>query len=339
LLLGMLCIELGKSPDALAFLARARRRCLEAGEPEIGILATYETARACRQAGDDEQAESLARSCLDLARATGKTAFEAATLHFIGRVVKDRSLAEAEDYARQALACINRDDPIYGSVLADLGEIAWQRGDPDQAYQLLTEAATALEAMGLLEEFCGATYKLAVLCIESWELDQAATLLRAVTELSQKLGDVGATVHVLHELGILEQRRGNVAEAERSFRAAARSAAVIGDRLARALAYYHLGWIELGRGRIGRAAALERRSSAILEDAGNQYFFAHNLQLRAALCLYHGQIMDGRHALEQALELSDRLGDVAHVANCRGVLNELDRSGVREGMTFRLVPA
>lgn len=337
LFLGMLLLELGKPYEAIATLDEALRLSLQEERSSAAVLAAYELGRAYKAAGDDDRAEQAARRCLDVVHGANPHV-EAGVLHFLGRLARKRSLIDAEVQFRSALALTDpvKHGGLYGSVLADLGDLAWKRGRPQEAYDFFVQAVDVLESSGVLEELKLAEHRLAILLIELDLLDEASSLLRESAELAEKLGDLDASVAVLHELGIIEERRGRYVEAETHFAEAAQRAAAADDLLSEALAEYHLGWGALRRGDVDGAERLERRSSARLAQAGEEYFLAHNLQLAAVVCLHRGRISDGRRILEQALAASERNGDAVHAVNCEALLRTLDEAGARDGTPFRL---
>jgi tetratricopeptide (TPR) repeat protein len=333
---GMLMVELGKPLGAVEYLECARARYLAEGELGRAVLAAYEIARAYRAARDDASAQHSLKSCLLVAHQAGLPRYEALSLHFLGRFAATRSLAEAEQCFRIALTLIDRDvdRAFYGSVLGDLGDVLWRARRHGEAYELLVEAATIVESSGVLEEAALLQHKLAVWSIDAGHLDEARDYIRGSLELREKLGDLDATVAVLHELGMIEQKAGRPAEAGHYFEEVCRRAAEIDDPLSHALAGFHLGWLAYEQEDVERAETLERQSSAILERLGESYFLAHNLQLRAVLFLYHGQIEAGKQLLEEAIELSAQTDDAVNVESCTALLRQLERVRPREGTAF-----
>ena len=92
----------------------------------------------------------------------------------------------------------------------------------------------------------------------------------------------------------------------------------------------------LEKGDIDGAERLEQESSQALEALQATYFLAHNIQFRAAIALSKGSINKGLSFLNQSILLSEKVGDLVNISNCKATINGLVKKDLPEGQPIKI---
>ncbi len=132
---------------ALAFRARELARPLEEA---MGQAPLHMHAQATRLAGDYDEAAALFAASLALNRRLGDQGMVGVELHNLGHVELHRGNVDAaERYFAECAQLGSADDP-YDAAMRELNAaaVAYGRGDPERARELLARAESILEETG-----------------------------------------------------------------------------------------------------------------------------------------------------------------------------------------------
>ena len=134
---------------SLAAEARGLTRQLDAA---AGAAPLHMLAAGTRLAGDLDEAVELYTESLELARRLGDSRGVAIELHNLGHVELHRgNLEAAERYFAECAEIRNRRDP-YEAAMTHLNQaaLAFARGDPEAAAELLGRTRSTLEGAGIM---------------------------------------------------------------------------------------------------------------------------------------------------------------------------------------------
>jgi tetratricopeptide (TPR) repeat protein len=187
--------------------------------------------RACREAGDYQGADAMARNGIAAAgRVLGPDSRELAALlnergilgKYLGR------FADSDRHYRRALAIYARHGEVasasIAAILHNLGGLAHERGDHETAYEYARRGLEIREALAEPDPLALAQDRaaFAAILVDLHRYDQAETLLTdALATYESWYGtrhyEVGVT---LHNLGALQYRRGQIDAAAQTLRRA-----------------------------------------------------------------------------------------------------------------------
>jgi tetratricopeptide (TPR) repeat protein len=150
--LSRVALDDGDAERARALAVDARRLAASLG-PAFGQAPLHMHAQAARLAGDDDEAAALFTESLELNRRLGDDGMVAVELHNLGHVEIHRGNVNAAE--RRFAECARMggdaaDDP-YGAALGELNRaaVAFARGDPGRARELLARARATFEEAGI----------------------------------------------------------------------------------------------------------------------------------------------------------------------------------------------
>jgi len=118
------------------------------------------------------------------------------------------------DY-EEALTILRRlgDQRSVASVLGNLGNLARQQGQPEQALLLYTEALTLLLQLDDQREAAITRQELGALARQQGQLEEAQQLLTESLATTRQIKDRQNVAHALKELGLLMQQQGQLEQA------------------------------------------------------------------------------------------------------------------------------
>jgi non-specific serine/threonine protein kinase len=221
----------------------------------------------------EAEAMSLYQESRDVARQTGDRWAEAMALYNLGAHGQEHDVVAARRRLQEALAIMRELDTkaLIGSVLHDLGNVAFRLGDLDQAM----------------------TFQ-----------EQAAALHRETGEergLSMTLEHLSRTVEAL----------GDSVRARQLCEEALRVRRSLGDRPRVATMLVRLAGLHRARGDLARARPLLEESMAIRRATGVRRGTVVALRQLAEVARAQGDVATARTALEEALALARDMDDVA----------------------------
>lgn len=324
---GMLDKRLGRTAQAARAFSLAVELTSQAGPGRVhAAQSLHELASALLDNGQYDDAEKVAGCALVQDRELGRPDWESSTWVLLGNIKRRTRGHEALSCYQRSLEIAAHEQYPYGVALAlmKIGTILWRRAELDEAVQVLKRAGEIFEAKGFLSEFVGATVELAIAFFEGGRYDLAREEIERADEIARLLGESETRLSIEHELGMLESRLRNYDQASAAFTRAIDLGEVLGRTRDVALSRYELGWVSFRTGDLSSAEHHERLSTQALLHGGEQYFYAHNLQLQAALLLSRRDYAPAREVLRQAIDISIECGDAIHIRKCEQWLRLID---------------
>lgn len=214
-------------------------------------------------------------------------------------------------------------DDIQSTALQNLGILALETGNAEQAAELLRDALPAKVELGDWEAAVDVLNSLALAVADLGDLDEAERMLSSVEELSQLLRDrrrVGAAVA---NRGILKTRRGDVVGAEQDFRIALRHARADGDPLRELMAVMSVGTSLADQGRHGEALRWYRRGARGAGETGAAVMEVRLRRSIAVMLLRLNRTQEALPQIERALSVARDVGHVRFAAECQADLGAL----------------
>jgi tetratricopeptide (TPR) repeat protein len=199
-------------------------------------------------------------------------------------------------------------DPHIATGAHQLGIIAEERQQFDQAEQWYRKALEIFEWLGLEREVASDYHHLGIIAEERQQFDQAEGWYRKALEIFERLGLPRETVAEYHHLGRIAVERQQFNQAEGWYRKALEICEQLGLESEAAREYHHLGMIAEERQQFDQAEGWYRKALEICEQLG--------LESEAAREYHHlGMIAEERQQFDQAegwyrkaLEIKERLG-------------------------------
>jgi non-specific serine/threonine protein kinase len=174
------------------------------------------------------------------------------------------------------------------NALGDLGSLALDRGDYEQASSLLEESLRLHRELGSREDVIGVLDGLGVLASAKGDRDQAISFFSEALVLSRGLGNVRRTASSLGNLGITVLVHGDTEEATALLEESLAQFRRIGDVSNIAVGLVYLALAALTQGEHERARVLCRESLELLQKAENRHLIADCLEVMAAAAAAQG---------------------------------------------------
>ena len=186
------------------------------------------------QAGDTEDAGQVTEQACSQLHTWGAWDQEASLIH-------------------DTLARLPAGSPRQAAWIHQLGIIAQDRGDYDEAARQYQRSLDIDERLGDQAGMAGSYHQLGVLAQARGDYDEAARQYQRALDISERIGDQAGTARSYHGLGLIVQHRGDYDEAARQYQRALDIFERLGDQAGMATSYSQLGNLEKDRG--GPAAA------------------------------------------------------------------------------------
>ncbi len=255
----------------------------------------------------------------------------------------DRSVA----YHQAALERYQRDHPRgVGQTSSELGVIAWQRGDLDEAEGLAQHAATIAETVGDDLTLGRALNLQGAVARNRGDLDRAHQMQRRALDVYRRIGDRRGICIVMNNLGDNALQRGDLDAAETYLISALQAARSLGD--ASRHPYENLGWLAMLRGDHHLAAHHLHQALTTEEELGSRYDVLWVLDKLSALANEIGRheqatvILGAAQALAHQMQLPypDDLPVDHRIATLQAALGEAHYSRlIDQGATMDLTTA
>lgn len=153
--------------------------------------------------------------------------------------------------------------------------------------------------------------------LRAGELGLASALYRQIIEVLESeadpAGDMLAVTY--HELGMVEQGRGDMNAAEDWYRKSLEVAETLGNRRGMAASYHHLGMVELVRGKLDEAEVWCRKSLDIYRSLGDQPNLAYGYHHLGIIEMERGDLDTAEVWYRRSLKIKESLGDRFGVAS------------------------
>lgn len=277
------------------------------------IFSKLNTFRALflRRLGQEQEAEEIGQSSLQLARAHQDVPWQALSLMLLGYLAEGRDLEQAVALAQEWLALCQQSGDQDGqtTALLTLANQAYQSGDYAQMQQNCRQALALAQTGQNRRNEMRAHNALGVLYMDLQEHPDAERHLTSALHIAQSLGDRMYQALARFNLGVLATEQGNFALACQQCAAAATLANQIGWLRDEASALSALGFAAAQQAEFGDALKAFEQAEELLNRISDQVG-------RMALAYYKGYTlrMLGQHAaaatlLQQALAIARQLDD------------------------------
>ena len=135
-------------------------------------------------------------------------------MYAAGVAQEDGADLDAAQASYQRLLELAPEDAGWRAIaLGNLGNIAYTRGDLDEAERLYREALEIFSTLGSLKGQAAVPGNLGIIAWTRGDLDEAERLFNEALELNRKLGSLEGQANQLGNLGIIAEERGDLAQA------------------------------------------------------------------------------------------------------------------------------
>ena len=295
-----------------------------AADDQVGLAAAHRLlawarGTACRY-GD---AAAAAKVAIEHASAGGddRQHRRASVQYALAAVWGPTPVPEAIAHCRQIVSEASGDRRTVGVVTSLLGRLEAMRGDFDTALALGREARVVLQDMGRTPIAASTSLDSCAVNVLAGDPAAAERDLRRDYEALEQMGEKYMLCSVASELARALVEEGRDEEAEH-YTEVARELAAADDLSAQVLWRSVRARVLARRGEQEQAVALAREAVALLRDTDSLVAQADALVDLAEVLQAGGQGADASAALDEALELFERKGDLASAARARAMLED-----------------
>jgi tetratricopeptide (TPR) repeat protein len=246
-------------------------------------------------AGDIEDAESVTRRIVAQLDTWGAWDQEASLVH-------------------DTLTRLPADSPRRASWIHQLGIIAENRGDYDEASRQYQRSLDIKERIGDQASMAATHGQLAILAGKRGKYDEAARQFQRALDTFERLDDRVNMAASYHNLGNVARMRGDYEEAARHYQRSLDIQEQLGDRVGMAETYHQLGNFAYLRQDYNEAEGQYQRALDIFERVGNQVGMAGSYHQLGMLAQDRGDYNEAEGQYQRALDIKERIGDQAGMA-------------------------
>jgi tetratricopeptide (TPR) repeat protein len=205
-------------------------------------------------------------------------------------------------------------DKVMADALAELGNLARQQGDDEQAEACYLQSLEISERLSDQAGIARTSHQMGRLVQQKGDLEEAVDLYRRSLDISERLRDEVGMAASLRALGELAEQRGDFEEAEARYDQAFEVSERVGDQAGMAMASRQLGTVVQQKADFNGAEDLYRTSMEISERMGHRAGVAASLRALGGLAQQQGDYLEAEDCYRQSLEISERIGDQAGMA-------------------------
>ena len=205
-------------------------------------------------------------------KSSTQQSYLATLYHQLGMVAQDRGdLDQADDWYRKSLTISEKlgDRPGMAGSYHNLGMVAQHRGDLDQADGWYRKSLTIREELGNRPGMASSYHQLGRVAQDRGDLDQADGWYRKSLTIFEELGNRPGMADSYHQLGMVAQDRGDLDQADDWYRKSLTIEEELGNRPGMATSYHQLGIVAQLRGDLDQADGWYRKSLTIKEELGS----------------------------------------------------------------------
>jgi DNA-binding SARP family transcriptional activator len=303
--------ELGAEPEAATQALAESIRCTDA---RAGLSA------AASMSDDDSPETVLRRARMALAQGDRATV-EAAFRHLRNRPGSqdDACLLEVdlalffEEYQRAA-DLLEACDDRQGPVLVRIARLAHERRQAPASHDAASAALIRAHETGDRQTEMEAVLALALAQRQLGQSVQAARSAEQALSLARACASAEGVFRALAMKGHSHFRQGQYAEALSAYHEARSLAYEHGLRCCLAEAMHHIAWIQSYQGALGASLASAQEALGVWRDLGVSGREASTLQILAYALAQLGRTAEALHAMEQAGQICDELGEPVRAA-------------------------
>jgi tetratricopeptide (TPR) repeat protein len=233
----------------------------------------------------------------------------------------DLSVLDAEiSNVRGALSWALEMEPLEGAGMVALLARYWKsRGFLREGRQWFGRYLASERVGGSLR--ASLLRRAATFATEQDDYDEAQALSQESHVLFERSGDIGGTAEALHNLAVIEQRRGNLDEAMTYYESAIEKFREAKKTREESIVLYNLALLAFSRGQVSESERLIHDATRVATVASEEVVLANATQSRATLALERGRLEDAEALLQQAAEASTRLGNRFDYAETQDALS------------------
>ena len=212
------------------------------------------------------------------------------------------------------LARLPADSPRRAAWIHQLGILAQDRGDYDEAARQQQRALAVKEQLGDQAAVARSYHQLGIAAQKRGDYDEAARQYQRALDIFERLGDQLGIARGYHQLGIIAHLHGDYDEAERQCQHALGFFERLGDQASMALGYYRLGVTARARGNYEEATRQHQRAVGITEQLGDQAGMALSYHELGILAHDSGDYDEAERQYQRSLDIEERIGDQVGMA-------------------------
>uniref|UniRef100_A0AAU3I7H4 Tetratricopeptide repeat protein n=1 Tax=Streptomyces sp. NBC_01393 TaxID=2903851 RepID=A0AAU3I7H4_9ACTN len=301
--------------DDITQLIEARHHHHQAGDLDQADTVTQSVCMQLHTWGAWDWEQHLIEETLTWFPARSRPA--GAYTHQLGMIAQERGdYQQAEERYRASLTIVEELGDRAGIAISyhQLGMIAQERGDYQQAEERYRASLTTFEELGVRANIATSYHQLGIIAQERGDYQQAEERYRASLTTFEELGDRTKIATSYHQLGIMAELRGDYRQAEERYRASLTIREELGDRVGIASSYHQLGIIAQARGDYQQAEERYRAALTIVEELGDRSGIATSYHQLGRIAELRGDYQQAEERYRAALAIAEELGDRAGIA-------------------------
>ena len=230
--------------------------------------------------------------------------------HLIGRWLENVSDSKGSPKDSQNEDMVG----IWRFLMGGLADRAMAYGSLDQAEAVHRSIIEALEKIDdpdktTLSNLAVGYHQLGMVEEKRGNLDAAEKWYHKSLEIEEQLGNRPGMAGSYHQLGMVEEKRGNLDAAEKWYHKSLEIKEQLGDRPGMATSYHQLGMVEEKRGNLDAAEKWYRKSLEILEQLGDRPGMATSYHQLGMVEQDRGNLDAAEKWYRKSLEIKEQLGD------------------------------
>lgn len=156
---------------------------------------------------------------------------------------------------------------------------------------------------------------------EQDDYHEAQSLSEESQALFEHFGDIGGAAEALHNLAVIEQRRGKLDEAMAYYESAIDKFREAKKTREESIVLYNLALMAFSRGQVSESEQLIQDATRVATAAAEELVLANATQFRAIIAMERGQLEEAEGLLQSAAEALSRLGSRFDYAEAQDALS------------------
>ena len=275
-------------------------------------VAVYDTmANSYFHLGDYDAAQNHYEQALHIAQSEDWQPTVAELLLGLAKVARRRgNYAQAKSYGQKSFDLCLKIGHIWGqaSSLGVLGDVAYNRGDLDQAVTCYEQALSTFRQIGDQHGIADFLLSLAFVMIDRENTGEAERHLREALEIGRSIDATLVLIRAEYHLARVARAGGDLDKASAGAKYVIEAARRAGIQLLEALGYHLLGELLTRQRRLAEAEVHMVESLRLLERLGDRFETACALRSYARLLADRGDLSHGKAQLERAAAIFSELG-------------------------------
>jgi len=216
--------------------------------------------------------------------------------------------------SHDTLARLPPDSPRRPAWMGQLGNLAYRRGDYEDAERRYQQSLQIEERLGDQSGMATNYHHLGILAQARGDYEEAERRYQQSLQIEERLGNQSGMAASYGQLGNLAYVRGDYEEAERRYQQSLPINERLGDQSGMATNYHHLGMLAQARGDYEEAERRYQQSLPIFERLGDQSRMAASYGQLGMLAQARGDYEEAERRYQQSLPIFERLGNQSGMA-------------------------